>query len=105
MQSANLRVHRKLWTGRSEAFEYIVYLDGSKIGTLRNGAVADFKVNGGHHEIQLKIPWGGGSSETLSFSIEGDTLVAFECEPYFLENVGRLFDRKRPAIRLTPVTP
>ena len=100
MDTGTVRLQRKIWTGRGEAFEYVVLVDGKKVGTVRNGATVDFNINAGHHELQLKIPWGGGFSHPVTFALAPGMIFNFECEPYFLENAGALFDRKRPVIQL-----
>ena len=101
---ARLRITRKMWTGRGEPLEYQVVLDGTVIGAVRNGATTEFEIGSGHHEMQLKIRWGGGS-RVIPFSVSDDQTTAFECEPFMLgaESNGKLFDRHRPTIELRQV--
>jgi hypothetical protein len=44
-----------------------IYLDGLKLGTIKNGEIKDFEIAAGDHFIKAKIDWCG--SNTIHFHV------------------------------------
>lgn len=58
------------WTNRGRAIN--IYLDGQKLGPMKNGATQEFDIPDGIHSLQAKIDWCG--SRNYSFMVtDNDT--------------------------------
>ena len=64
---ATLFLHRERlsWGDRFRA--YGVNIDGEKVGSVRNGETAQFRLPPGNHSVELRIDWTG--SELLTFDV------------------------------------
>lgn len=60
----NIEIHRG--RGYADALrKYSVIIDGRRVGTLRGGQVARFRVDAGPHEVRLRIDWTGSHRVTV----------------------------------------
>lgn len=55
---------------------YVVYIDGKKVGTIANGETKEFVVSTGQHSIVTKIDW--CSSKTLTFDISNEEVKCYK---------------------------
>jgi hypothetical protein len=104
MNEALVRVVREhAWQDRYR--EYIVEVDGRRVGKIRGGEVQDFPVRVGEHTVRIKIDWTG--SKALDFEAKTGTVCAFSCRPRLgiaiVELLLSLFRRDRWVI-LEPAT-
>lgn len=56
--------------------DFRIYVDGEKIGTIKDGETKDFVVSSGQHSIAAKIDW--CSSPEVSFNIKDTDTKAFK---------------------------
>ena len=47
--------------------DFVIYIDGKKVGTIANGETKEFNISAGYHSIFTKIDWCG--SPTLSVNM------------------------------------
>ncbi|HWI92725.1 MAG TPA: hypothetical protein VNT20_15720 [Flavisolibacter sp.] len=55
--------------------DYLVYIDGKKVGTISNGEIKEFNVPSGQHSMVTKIDW--CSSQTVTFDVSEDEVKNF----------------------------
>jgi hypothetical protein len=60
-------------------FSYDTFIDGVKIGTIKNGEKKQFQITPGLHEIYLKQNWSWCYSPKVSFLLKDFT--KFSCKP------------------------
>ena len=53
-----------------------LYIDGEKIGTLKNGEIKKFNIEEGHHKIKARIDWCG--SDNVEFDLSDNFNGYFE---------------------------
>ena len=70
-----ISIHRRKESINSLA-NYLVYIDGEKIGGIANGETKEFDTIAGQHTICIKIWW--VSSPTLSFDINDNETKIFK---------------------------
>lgn len=90
MPTSTLRISRTSeWANCLRRFG--VFLDGNKIGTIRNGQTVDFPVAPGEHELFLTVDW--CRTEVLLVDIpEGETLhVHCGSSPFSFGSVFRIW--------------
>lgn len=105
---AVVRVKRNTALWRDKLRSYKVVVDGAVIGKIRDGESADFNVNAGAHQVRIKIDWSG--SRALSFDVQSNQVVFFECQPNgpamkaVFDVVSSLRKRGRPWVDLRQIS-
>ena len=67
-----------------------ILLDEREIGTIKNGAVREFQIEGGRHSLQVTI--GAARSQLLWFDVPASGVAEFRCE------MARLWTRHRDSL-------
>jgi hypothetical protein len=102
-QTATIAVSRpSRWQNKFRPYQ--VLLDGTAIGTVRNGQDAQFPVPPGHHRIQLRIDW--CTSPELPVSLIPGERAGFECAPDAKPPlvIWRVLFRSEKYLSLRPIT-
>jgi hypothetical protein len=70
-----IKVHRKR-AFRDSMRAYRIYIDGQKVGRVRNDATSEFEVAPGEHQVQLRIDLCRSTTVTVQVPQDGSSVVS-----------------------------
>jgi hypothetical protein len=75
----NLIISREKIFWQDSMRDYLIFVDGNKLGSIANGAEVTLSIEPGQHTVQLKIDW--CSSPTLAIPMADGQDVTLYCGP------------------------
>jgi hypothetical protein len=76
---STIKIHRpKEYINSLRAYE--IFVDGSKAGEIKNGAVTDLQVPPGKHSVSLKIDW--AKSKQLEMQIQEGEIIELQAQSF-----------------------